>query len=57
MSRSVTERFERLVIRWDLRGLHDELTRLLSDVDEAERPYVASELRQALDMFLDSYGR
>lgn len=57
MSGSVTERFERLVIRWDLRGLHDELTRLLSDVDEAERPYVASELRRALDMFLDSYGR
>ncbi len=57
MSESVTERFERLVIRWDLRGLHDELSRALSDLDEAERPHVPSELRRALDMFLDSYAR
>ena len=54
MSESVTERFEQFVIRWDLRGLQDELTRVLSEVDQAERPYVPSEL---LDMFLDSYGR
>jgi hypothetical protein len=37
MCESVTEPFERLVIRWDLRGLHDELTRALIDLDEAER--------------------
>ena len=57
MSEGVTKRFEQLVIRWDLRGLQDELTRMLSEVDQAERPYVPSELRRALDMFIDSYGR
>jgi hypothetical protein len=57
MSEGVTERFEQVVIRWDVRRLHDELTRVLSEVDQAEWPYVPSELRRALDMFTDSYGR
>lgn len=57
MSESITERFEQLVTRWDLRGLQEELTRALTEMDEAERPYVPSELRRALDMFLDSNER
>jgi hypothetical protein len=57
MGESVTERFERLTIRWDLRGLQRELTSLLSEMEEPERPYVPSELRRVLDMFLDSYER
>ena len=43
--------------RWDLRKLQEELTRVLGEVDKANRPYVPSELHRALDMFLDSYER
>jgi hypothetical protein len=57
MGESVTAQFEQLVTRWDLRGLQEELTRVLREVDEAEGPYVPSELCRALDMFLDSYGQ
>ena len=57
MGESVTERFEQLVTRWDLPGLQEELARAVREVDEAERPYVPSQLCRALDMFLDSYGR
>jgi len=52
----IAVRFRQVASRWDLRSLHDEVAKALSDLDAASQPYVPSQLVLALDKFLDSYG-
>ncbi len=52
----VLERFEALAARWDLQGLHRDVTEVLAGLEDSERPFVPSRLALALEMFLDAYG-
>jgi hypothetical protein len=55
MTHRSVESFVALAARRDLESLHAEVTRLLGEFPETERPYVATSLQRALDMFLDAY--
>lgn len=52
----VVTRCRELAARRDLPGLRRELDALLADLPVEQQPYVPTNLRRALDMFLDSYA-
>jgi hypothetical protein len=56
MAHGSVQGFATLAGQWNLGALRTELTQLLEQFSENERPYVATHLERALDMFLDAYN-
>lgn len=56
VTNEIFERFVELGTRWDVVALQRELSEALDGLEEAQRPYVPTNLATALRMFLDSYG-
>lgn len=55
MADDVVESLREVAARWDLSEIQQEVMVAVSHESELGRPYVATNLIRALDMFIDAY--
>lgn len=56
MADDIVESLREVASRWHLAAVQREVEDALAQQKESERPYVATNLIRALDMFVDAYS-